>query len=386
MTYDFLLFENNRYAINHYKDVEIIAHLLKAQGYNVAILNVGLEDTLCNDPSIPHLNVSKKLQLIDETDKSGLALHLTYVINMIKWHFHLRRSLLEVKRKYKRLYVGSYTNKMGLAWIAAIDNNSEAFFWGLRLFWLSEYKRKVLSFEGVNSFFLSKYFYRHKNLKFFVSNELIKEEFRSIGYGDNRLVVREERVADSIGIIHDHKCKSPIFLTIGTLRPDKRVDICIKEFKKLPQKYKASYVIAGKTSGDYELKITDEISNSDNIIRKNYRIPEDEYNKLFEDADFLLLCDVKQQSSVTNGTMNEALLKGIPIIAPKYNPYDFYITKYGIGLLFDPSIEGDMARIMEMALAIGKSSFNNNILKYQETLSFESVSRKLKENIEAVYQ
>jgi len=382
MIYDFLLFENNRYAINHCKDVEIIARLLQAQDYSVAILNVGSEDTLCIDHSITHVSVSKKLHLLNERNRSGFLSHIFNIINMFIWHFHLRRSLIEVKDMYKQLYVGSYTNKMGLAWMSAINNNSNAFFWGLRSFWLSEYKRNPYSFEGLNSYVLSKYFYRHKNLKFFVSNELIKKEFEIIGYGDDRTVVREERVANIIGVIHDHKGKIPMFLSIGTLRPDKRIETCIKEFNKLSKKYEVQYVIAGNSSSNYEATITREIFDTNAIIRKNYRIPEDEYTRLFEDADFLLLCDVQQKSSVTNGTMNEALLNGIPIIAPNYDPYEYYVNKYGVGLLFDPNEEGDMARVMEQAVMLGKDYFNNNILNYQETLSFKSVSQKLKCDIE----
>lgn len=79
-------------------------------------------------------------------------------------------------------------------------------------------------------------------------------------------------------------------------------------------------------------------------------------------------------SSVTNGTMNEALLKGKPIIAPNYNPYKDIIDNYNVGISYNPdSIESLTTAIMR-AKENGVSFYSESILNYQKTLLIDVVS------------
>ena len=85
--------------------------------------------------------------------------------------------------------------------------------------------------------------------------------------------------------------------------------------------------------------------------------------------------------------MNEALLKGMPIIAPNYNPYKSAVEEYGVGLLFAPNEEGALQKALEKAIELGPSAFSKGIVKYQQTLLYETVlnafNRDLKESLKA---
>ena len=57
MKYDFLLLEHLYTVENHYKDLGILAHLLKKVGFKVAIVDVFKEAELCKVGDIPHLSL-----------------------------------------------------------------------------------------------------------------------------------------------------------------------------------------------------------------------------------------------------------------------------------------------------------------------------------------
>lgn len=61
MIYDFVLFENFNQAINHYKDICIIARLLQSSGYSVAIADVFAEAEYCKVEGVPHISVGNKI-------------------------------------------------------------------------------------------------------------------------------------------------------------------------------------------------------------------------------------------------------------------------------------------------------------------------------------
>ena len=142
-----------------------------------------------------------------------------------------------------------------------------------------------------------------------------------LGFNAERLVHRPERVIEHLpeNLNIDKTSKQCRYiLSIGFLRPSKRVDLIINAFNQIDD-VKIRFIIAGKASSDYGYgeKINKLASDNKIIERIDKRLEEEEYNSLIKNSTYLLICDERQLSSVTNGTMNEALLSGIPIIAPK---------------------------------------------------------------------
>ena len=100
-----------------------------------------------------------------------------------------------------------------------------------------------------------------------------------------------------------------------------------------------------------------------------------------DDCDFLILCDKKQATNVTNGTMNEALLNGRPIIAPDYDPYRYVINKYDVGLLFNPTDESSLVNVIKKAAQSKASAYLEQLISYQKSLLFENVAKEFCSNL-----
>lgn len=387
--YDFVVFENWHLATNHLKDVGLIASLLRDCGYTVAVVDVyhNINKEFVGD--IPCIEVSHKGKLCKYPEKGPLSKEpYSKVIGIInRWieNRHLKSVLKELKGKYRHLYCGSYYVKMPIGWLRRIPSSSSAFFWGLRSSRLVMYQKKMFDSWGITSFLLRRYFDRHPNLKFFVSDQLIYDEFVALGITKDRLVIRPERYIDDYPAKNHVSDKTFTLLSIGSLRPEKRIERILAALRKLDDK-DVHYVIAGASRSGYESVIEKELvkDSSNNVKRLNYRLSEEEYNELINQADFLVLCDRPQASNVTNGTMNEALLAGVPIIAPNYYPYKYVIEHFKVGVAFDPDDPDSLARAIHDAKANKRVAFADAIHKYQSQFLKKTVVRDFGKSLQSV--
>jgi len=388
MIYDFIIFENSYTAINHYKDLSIIARLLKQSGYTVAIADVFGEADNCMVEDVPHIKIKTSKPLLKpRSKKESLVLRpIRTLILQYKIERYLTKVINELAGQYQNLYAGSYHLHMPYKWLLQVPSDSSVFFWGLRSHRLTQYKRNPLGRKSLKSYLLYKYVKQNDKVKFFVSDEIIRDEFVGLGIDQSRLVIRPERMLDVVTKSTKTSDSGKLrLLTIGSLRKDKRIELALQAIKELNDGT-IEYIIAGKSEEGYEDEIKRIMADllPSNVRRLNYRIPEEEYISLIDECDYLLLCDKKQDSSVTNGTMNEALLKGKAIIAPNYNPYKYYIEKYKIGIMFDPSDLHSLEKAILKAQQLGPSHFEDNILKYQETLLFDKVVNEFSNELKRV--
>ena len=385
MEYDFILFENFYQAFNHYKDVCIIARYLTQCGYSVAIADVFGEAENCHMEGVPHIIFEKDCPVTFDKNVVRRTDIISNIKNSIK-RKQIDKYLVYVMRqlrgKYKNLYAGSYFVHMTTGWLREIPDTASVYFWGLRSSRLIEYKLNPFSKVALQSYRLRRYFDHHQNLKFFVSDEIIRDEFIKIGISRQRLVIRPERYIDAINssVTNIESAKELKLLSIGSIRENKRIECILDALRPLSDD-NITYTIAGKASETYEKVIASHSIEQCGVTRLNYRIPEEDFNQLFEQCDFLILCDKQQLSSVTNGTMNEALLKGKPIIAPDYNPYKFYIEKFGIGISYDPQSRESLTGAIMDAKQKGVAFFSENIKNYQRTLLFETVTERFGEEL-----
>lgn len=381
MNYDFILFENYPLASNHYFDVAIIARMLKLSGYKVAVADVYGRGLTVDEAGVDNLEFKCRIALkkfVSKCKFTPVRVIENRIINFIA-ALQLKNAVRSLKGRYKHLYAGSFYTKMSLAWLREVPSESVVFLWGLRSSRLIVHKLHPFSIKAFYSWRASHYINRHKNIAFFVSNEIIYDEFLKIGISKNRLVIRNERPVECVRrIIKEKESGRLSLLTIGTLRPDKRVEMGIRAVNEL-QDYDISYVVAGCVGNDsYETVLSRAAGNNPNIVRIPHRLDADEYVKYLSRADYLILCDKKGDSSVTNGTMNEALIVGVPIIAPNYDPYRYYINKYGIGILFDPENPDSLKQAILRAKSTDPSDFTDNIFKYNQMNSLDSILPKFK--------
>lgn len=379
--YDFILFENYHLAINHYKDVCLIAKMLKASGYTVAIADVFDEASSCIVDGVPHVTINASMP------KMNFRSTKLPILRVILQYFHaqairkyLAKTVQELNPICKNLYAGSYHVGMSLKMLKSIPSEKCVFLWGLRSSRLYEYKLHK-DINSLNCYRLAKYVYKHDNVKFFVSDNFIKLEFIELGISENRLVIRPERVIDKLPVLSQNTINKTInLLSIGSLRPQKRIEKILDALKKIPDA-PVFYRIAGKADDVYEQIIQRAMVGVQNAERLNYRLSEEEYNLLISKCDFLVLCDQKMPSNVTNGTLNEALLQGKPVIAPNYDPYKAIIDEYKIGLVYDPDEKTSLCSAIVNASEIGRASFDEAIIRYQKTLLFSTVVEHFRDDL-----
>lgn len=382
--FDFILFENYHQATNHKYDVVLIAKLLKYAGCNVALLDLYGEDNRNANEDIPIIHLKNKSKIPNDKWQKHPKNKIFSLLSLIRFlwqqHFFMKNVIKEIEPLADRFYCGSY--HLGMTSIF-FKSKKPCFYWGLRSsrmtgFWSRFKNNPIIGFRMLK---LHHDFIKNPSQKLFVSNELIKKEFEQLGISPDRMIIREERCVTALGHPEYNKLAPCIsFLTIGILRPDKRIEYTVNEFKQC-NKPDWCYVLAGKVYETYEKTIEESIGSAANIKRINEYMDYEKFNNLIKESHFVVLADKKQKSLITNGTMLEALINYRPIIAPEYDPYKFYIDKYGIGITFDPDKEGDLTKTMLIAADKGCESFRTNIETFLETIKFDIVSKSLYQQI-----
>lgn len=377
--FDFLLFENSHSAFNHKYDLVLIAKLLRHAGLKVGIVDVYHEDSEDEMEGIPIVHLHFYGEIPNGNKRNILHSHtLTFLWEQ---YFYMKHVWREIEPLADRFYFGSYHLMMPMNFL---KSKKPCYYWGLRSyrmtnFWM-HFRMNML--YGIRMLLLKKAFMRNPNQCLFVSNPIIKKEFESLGIASKRLVIREERCSTGKEEPHyDLMTNNFSLLTIGKLRKEKRIDYTVKEFFDVNESKDWTYVLAGHADGFYEPTIEKAIRGQSNIIRINEYMDYDHFYKLIKECHFVLLADKPQPSSVTNGTMLEAFLNYRPIIAPNYNPYKYYIEKYGVGVMFNPDKPGDLARAMKEADRLGAKHFEDNIRRYLSTIEYGNVSQFLYKQI-----
>lgn len=379
--FDFLLFENYHQAQNHKFDLLLIARLLQNAGLNIAIVDIYHEDNVDEMEGVPvvHLHYhhpipNDKWQLHPKNKFLSMLCTFRFLWQQRRYMQHVWK---EIEPLADRFYCGSYHLMMPMTFF---KSKKPCYYWGLRSsrmtdFW-KHFKRNPII--GIRMLRLKQAFMRNPSQCLFVSNEIIKKEFENLGVDDKRLVIREERCTDGTEEPHyETLSRNFSILTIGMLRPEKRIDYTVKEFLSASIEKSWTYTLAGKSQGRYEEVINNATRRHDNVRRINEYMDYERFYELIRESHFVVLADKQQLSSVTNGTMMEALINYRPIIVPNYNPYKYYIEKFGLGIMFNPERPGDLAQAIVKAERLGTRHFEDSIRNYLATIEFENVSKKL---------
>lgn len=392
MKYDFILFENLYSVENHYKDLDILVRLLMKAGYNVAIADAFKESKLCQPNGVPHIEIDISCPRLfrDPQTYSSKSSSWKDLYYRIRKDYYMYRVLKKVNGMAPNIYLGSMTLATPAFFFHAFQSDTNYYMWALRSSHLLNWK---CSSFGLFKF-VSKALYnncvRRKNLRLIVSNELILQEFiQQVGIPRERLIIRPERIIEYKRLLRGKGAKgvSLNILFIGTLRAFKNVEFCIEALKRLSD-LRITYTIAGrcKSNTTYNDKISRLIENMPNVIRIDRYIPDDEYEQLMSDCDFLVLCDKKQASCASNGTMIEALLHGKPIIAPDFNPFKYEIYNHGIGYMYHYEDVDSLCRVLKKALESGADVFYKNISTAQECYLENAVIESLRNQIKIIYE
>lgn len=382
--YDFLLFENYHLAVHHKMDVVIIAKMLKSQGLDVAIFDIYHEDFDDDIDGIPVLHWTSKSPIPDDSwmIRKHSVLETIFKSKLFKWQLH--SYMKEVKSfiidKAKNFYCGSYHNGMSTV---LFDIQKPCYWWGLRSerMRFSWHKCFPSLLAGCHILRERNLFLKNPNQRLFVSNQIILNEFERLGVPRKRMAIREERVVEKPMDSNLNMLDQNVsFLVIGQLRKEKHIPTTIAAFRKANING-AVLKLIGCSQGEYEREISLAIGEDNRIFRLNAFLEYDDFNKHFSSSHFVLFADEEGPSCITNGTMTEALINHRPIVCPNYNPYKYYIEKYGVGLLYEAGNEDSYASALVKASKLGVHFFQSAIEKYLHTIQFDVVATKFAREI-----
>lgn len=381
--YDFILFET--FYGTHYKDMLMIAELLRDSGYNVAIAGLYHEDVIKQDSRFPLLSVKAKCKatLTPSRSKSSLVRILSNIWNRYKVDRYLCKVMKELSPKANNFYVGTMYLGIPLLWLWRLPKDKTIFFWGLRSYFLTLHKTNKRSVEGCSSWVLNRYFQKHKNTCLFVSESIIKKEFEKLDFSSERLILRPERTIKEISVNRPNRNDGKTqVLIIGSLRYQKRIDLILDVFERIDTEG-LELVIGGRAVPDngFDVWLNERANSVKGVRRVDVRYTDVEFAQQINECDYLLLCDMKQASCVSNGTMNDALLRGKPIIAPNYDPYKYYVENYNVGILYDLMRPESIEEALIKARDTKALTFEEGITSYQKDMLYSKVQKRFSDDI-----
>ena len=163
--YDFALYENITTAINHQKDLHMIARLLLDSGYSVCVLGYCKEQDLGDGIPFIHIPNPYKIPEMESGPK--------YTILFRQWNFcinkkkYIRHFLNATKGIAHNYYCGSFLNETDSKFFKQ-DPDANYFFWGLRSHYLSlnydDFLHPISALDKLQKILFIK---NHSNIKFF---------------------------------------------------------------------------------------------------------------------------------------------------------------------------------------------------------------------------
>ena len=384
--FDFILFENAYDVENHYKDLAILAMILKKAGYRVAIANVFKEKDLCNPPGIEHINFKRKAPsyFTNTGDKNKKVSSIMNLYYRLREDRYLSYVIKECGKISSNIYLGSMTLGLPVFFLSSLDKNVNYYFWGLRSITPLRWKFDPKGFYNWISRKLYNAITQNDNIKIVVSNEIIRNEFiTNVGIPEGRIILRPERFIYKKPRIELSTPGHLNLLYIGTLRSFKRIELCVEAMRRLNNN-NIHYTIAGRCrdGSGYDKLIENRIQGLSNVTRIDRYISDEEYEDMMNSCDCLVICDKPQESCASNGTMLEALLHGKPIIAPDFNPFKYEIEKYNIGVLYKEGDIDSLCSALQNILAKGTTSLRDSIERYCQMHVLENVSDCVKKQLD----
>ena len=166
------------------------------------------------------------------------------------------------------------------------------------------------------------------------------------------------------------------FLYIGEIRKEKKIEFIIDNIANTD----INLTIAGKPIQLYGKKIEEKykrnkIKNIDFVFRF---LSGKEYLQKIHNHSFVLISREKIKGFHSSGPMLDSLLCGRPFIAPDYFPFNYYVKKYNVGLLYEPENNKSFIKTIKRAKDLGPKYFEKNITNFvKKRYDFNKLSEKM---------
>ena len=384
--YDFILLEPLYWHIAHITtDMCNLAKILCQVGKKVAVVDYLKENSYHEKQKydvikiLPGKNFPKK-EIID-AEKNKIKRLIKIIRLDAQRYSYFKYIYNQIKSLSDNIYFGTYTTDSFAIFLLSFKKRN-IYFWGIRSYYFTRAHFAIINnpYTALRNWFMRIKIIKNKNIKFFVSNIFIKAEFAKGGVEIDRLIERPERTIDKMPSQgYGHLCKEFTLLTSGFIRRQKNLEFSLDVTEKLC----VCFIIAGSSNDDYARKLDKyiESQNFKHIIRKRGFISGADYHHLFMESHFILFADKNQKSTTSSGTFLEALLRGRPVIAPDQKPYNYYVKRYNIGLLYTPNDEESLKEAIEMAKILGTKYFHYPLVFFQREYLLETVAQAVRKQL-----
>lgn len=381
--YDIIIIECVYNLPLHYNmDARNLAELLIACGYRVAVVNYLKSNTYHNERKYEVINLDipeNKLKFPIKKGNNKLKNVISEIRHDIKNYKLFRFIFNQIKNLTDNFYIGSLRSEIIPILLLRTIINKQIFVWGLRSHFLIPNNKSLVKIKVNFKKALLKRLSRRRELKIFVSNEMIQNDFLEIGFNKYNLIVKPERFLNSV----NYKTKKNRIFTIatlGSLRKDKNILLLVDAVNKISD---IEYIIAGRCEENYKELLKKKIREVKNphIIRKDGYLSSEEYKSIFHKSDYFIFADFEEPTTKTNGTFIEAIFNSTPVIVPNYPSYSYFVNKYNIGILYEPENEKSLITAIVKAKTLKVDYFKDGIIKFQQDYLIDNVANRLKKQM-----
>ncbi|WP_162911116.1 glycosyltransferase [Azohydromonas sediminis] len=164
---------------------------------------------------------------------------------------------------------------------------------------------------------------------------------------------------------------SRVYLYFGYIKPYKGVEDLIEAFRALPDE-SARLLVVGKPLDEAIQAHVESLAAADSRVRTVMRfVPDDEVQTYFRAAHVAVF---PFRHTQTSGSVMLAMSFGCAVIAPRIATVPEYVDER-CGMLFDPTLPGDLARALQAAAAAPLDTMGAEARRQAEALTWADMAK-----------
>jgi glycosyltransferase involved in cell wall biosynthesis len=226
----------------------------------------------------------------------------------------------------------------------------------------------------------------YKNQQIITVSESSKLEILKLGLGSEESIEVIYPGIDPSQFKHSKKTSYPSFLYLGRLQPYKNIDIAIKAFKKVVEKYPAARLtIAGFGEMSFDLKTLAEKLNIAEYVHFTGKVSQSEKSQLMAEHWVFI------QPSMLEGwgiTVIEANASATPVIASNVNGLKDSVVDQKTGILVKPKDVNAFSEAMIILIANKKTrdQYTKQSLEWAKQFDWKNSAAKFSKSMHRVLE
>jgi len=219
----------------------------------------------------------------------------------------------------------------------------------------------------------------------FLLDEYLKDDILRIGFKKINWI--PDRCFEEVNLENKNLKEDIDFniLTPGGLYQGRNVDFdfVFEAYKKYNLNFE--YKIVGMPKDDYGKKMVEKIRLLENKLPIHgifEYLSDQDYKEIISKASFVLLPYSPERYDQVPAVMFDAFENDTPIIAPNVQPFNYYLSKYKLGFLYNHNELLSFIKVLEKASKVSKKSFSDNFLLFKKDFCYKKTQERVRIIIE----